>query len=1049
MPSKVRSYLSTFLILLVLMVGLILLPTLVLAQQAEAEQVQVAEPATAVATLLRSDAQGVLFELHTPSLDLDDTGVVSIPGLKPAASAPGTPALPYYSTYIAVPPGADVDIHVTARNVTNHSAASVRPMPLIQLQGAEPYEDSFFAVAPETLHETQPLYHEDTAVYAQDSFYPAQVYNLSEPMVTHDLRLVQLDVYPVRYNPADQILSQARSIQVELTFSGAQLNEQPSSDDFALIQDNLRGQILNTAPQSWRLAPQTSVNPDGVDAPVPLPIGVETYKIEVDQDGIYEISGSELATAGMNLGAVNVNTLQLVYRGQNVAFQFINDGGGNAFEPADKIRFYGWAFDGSRYEDMYVSGNTYWLWAGGTSTAIQSVNNGSGSGFQPVTDFPESITKWPHQSFFSGWGVNWATSPNEATPWYWQWIRANQQPKEFKIGTIDLPDPVGGLNEDVTMTTELTSRLSTLGGEPTHTYEVSAKLNEQLTQGSRTWTDQANVNLTSKLSGSQLLQPAAAGYPANAIKLIAGGNIAGDTQKQGILTMHLARVTIDYMRHLKVVNDELQFGRPTAAKIEYLVSGFSTGNLADTLVWDISNRLAPRRIALTAQDIVNDGNEYMIKVRSNQPANGRYITTTTANMRSVKSLTQYTPIDLTPPGNGADWLAISHNSLMPAAQQLAAYRAGQSAGLSTWVIDVEAIINQVGYGYGTPQAIREYLQGALATWQDKPQYVVLFGDATVNPRGLPCLIEFDKSCSPTWDTEKPTLVPTDLQFIDRYNGLIPVDYTMSLLSGQDDLPDLAIGRIPAETLDEADRTVARIIRYEQNLDEPSTARDHFLFVADNADGGGNFCFENASIAADIPASISKTQLCLENREDGTPPTEEDTQKLRAEMFKQINTVGASIMNYRGHGSVTAWGKPYILDVTMTDFWQNSDRPVVLLSADCLDGYFAASYKEGLGETFIGLSGTRGTAAHWSSTGLGFTFEHTPLARGFYEAIFNEHILPIGDAINYSKIAYLGAGYDVSEAHAFTLLGDPAMKTYPWIGPNYTSFANIPAIFTPK
>jgi hypothetical protein len=286
-------------------------------------------------------------------------------------------------------------------------------------------------------------------------------------------------------------------------------------------------------------------------------------------------------------------------------------------------------------------------------------------------------------------------------------------------------------------------------------------------------------------------------------------------------------------------------------------------------------------------------------------------------------------------------------------------------------------------------------------------------------------------------------------FVDRYNGLIPVDYTMSLLAGEDDLPDLAIGRVPAETLAEANRTVARIIKYEQNLEESSEARDHFLFVADNADGGGNFCSENEGIVKDIPASITKTQLCLENREDGLPPTEQDTQKLRAAMFEQITNPGVSIMNYRGHGSITAWANPYILDTTMIDFWQNSEQPVVLISADCLDGYFATAYTEALGETFIGLNGTRGTAAHWSSTGLGYTFEHTPLARGFYKAIFSEHILPIGDAVNYSKIAYLGAGYDVSEAYAFTLLGDPAMETYPWAGANYTSFANIPAIFTPK
>ena len=151
---------------------------------------------------------------------------------------------------------------------------------------------------------------------------------------------------------------------------------------------------------------------------VSLPQGQPVYKIEVLEDGIYEISGADLVVAGMDLSTVTANTLQMMHRGQPVAFQFINAGGGAAFEPQDKIRFYGWAFDGSRYEDMFIDRNYYWLWSGGTQQLITSVANEAAAGHQTATSFPQSVTYWPHQSFYTGSSIDWNASPNDPTPWH-------------------------------------------------------------------------------------------------------------------------------------------------------------------------------------------------------------------------------------------------------------------------------------------------------------------------------------------------------------------------------------------------------------------------------------------------------------------------------------------------------------------------------------------------------------------------------------------------------------------------------------------------------
>jgi hypothetical protein len=276
--------------------------------------------------------------------------------------------------------------------------------------------------------------------------------------------------------------------------------------------------------------------------------------------------------------------------------------------------------------------------------------------------------------------------------------------------------------------------------------------------------------------------------------------------------------------------------------------------------------------------------------------------------------------------------------------------------------------------------------------------------------------------------------------------LIPVDYTFSLLSGDDLLPDLAVGRIAAQTLAEATAVVDKIELYEQSFETSQPWQEHVVFVADDTDGGGNFCAQSEATATRLPDSLDKTFLCLPAPAASGVPIEQSTAELRQELFEQINDVGMAILNYRGHGGVTGWANPSIMHIDDAALWQNAGHPPVVLSADCLDGHFAKTDKEGLGETILEQAGTRGSVAHWSSTGLGFTFEHSVLHRAFYDAIFRMRLTAIGDVANYAKNVYLAGGYDRSEVYAFTLLGDPAMAVFPW-RPTHVRLARFEAMAT--
>ena len=68
--------------------------------------------------------------------------------------------------------------------------------------------------------------------------------------------------------------------------------------------------------------PSTGLADPDFNPAVTLPIGQQSFKIEVGDDGIYEVTYGELVAAGMPPAGINPATFQLMNRGEAVAYQF-------------------------------------------------------------------------------------------------------------------------------------------------------------------------------------------------------------------------------------------------------------------------------------------------------------------------------------------------------------------------------------------------------------------------------------------------------------------------------------------------------------------------------------------------------------------------------------------------------------------------------------------------------------------------------------------------------------------------------------------------------
>ena len=975
---------------------------------------------TTAVEITTSDVTGISFELNTAAFRQDATGTVTVDGLAEVLPVEGAPALPYFVTTLILPPEALAVVSVAESAVSTQQVAPVPPVPQPTFAGMDTVDDGFspYALVDDTgevIGYASPglATVEDTAVYNHNALYPQAIYDLSQPAYLRDFRLVELRLYPLQYNPVTGELRQAQTMEVQVEFVGARWEDlRPSASYQNTFQHNLSDQALNYEQgQQWRSLPNTLQNV----MPTQLPIGNDVYKIEINQDGIYELTGADFAAAGMDISNTDPNTLQMLYRGQPMAYQLINSNGDNDFDPDEKIRFYGWAFEGARTEKQFVNNNVLWLWAGGTPTYMVDRLNKTNMGYPVDTNFWAEITREPENSFFSSW-TRWETLPNEPDSWYWDYIN-----KPFDTitrtytTTLFHPETAG---PDAIYLLEYIVRKSLT----TQPHLIHTQINNNPAPATFTWLDpsgyvQTNINLTDSVPISDI------NHGQNTIT----ATYATTTKDQ----LYLNRITVEYMRQLLAVNDQLLFQDEQGSAREFHVSSFTEGSASNVLVWDVSVPTGTVEIEMNGNDIVPDGGTFVYKIGSDQPAGSRFLVTTAANILTAahlaNNISQYMPPSLDPPGGVADWLAISHSDFMTQAVQLGNHRAsGDYGGLITHTVDIADVIEQYGYGLPLPAAVQSYLRHALANWTVAPSYATLVGDATHNPRNLDCTI----GCS-VWDADAVNYVLTDLPFVDRFQGMIPSDLRFSLLSGDDLLADLAVGRIPVKTPTEATNVVAKIIEFEANQYDPahSSWQNDTLFVADNYDPqAGNFCSANMSTAAILPSSFDQTHLCLPGVDGVNPPTPEEVAVVRQAMSETVNITGTTLLNYRGHGAINRWTGNGLLTTQMSDIWQNNGRPFMILSADCLDGYFASTSSSGLGETFLKLD-DRGTAAHWASSGLGFTFEHSILHQNFYNGVFVEGLTAVGDAANHAKFVYLGNGGHESEAYSFNLQGDPAMQLY--------------------
>ncbi len=349
--------------------------------------------------------------------------------------------------------------------------------------------------------------------------------------------------------------------------------------------------------------------------------------------------------------------------------------------------------------------------------------------------------------------------------------------------------------------------------------------------------------------------------------------------------------------------------------------------------------------------------------------------------------------------NRIDYLVVASRALAAAAQELADYRASQ--GLRVGVATFEDVCDWMAAGLYTPEAIPALLSYAAGTWAEAPWMVVLAGNGHYDYLGA-------------LSNEVNHVPPMMLQTLD---GLFASDGLLADLDG-DELPDVAIGRLPALTAADLAAMIAKIKASELGFGE--TWQNQIVLSADKADPeAGDFRASNQQLALQADATHPVAQQI-----------DLDSMAIAAARSAVSNWFrnGAGFIHYTGHGNATAIGSLSTKLLAAADVGRmaNATRPPAFVALSCLVGRFEAPGVQSLSELLLRRAGG-GAVAVWSASGMSRNAPATEMAEAFYRAVVQDGAGTWGLAILRARRSLASTWATKDTFAVYNLFGDPALR----------------------
>jgi len=961
--------------------------------------------------LLQSSGSGVTLRVEPQGWQFDE---LSIRGVKYARvtfsgatveGSPGAPMIPVIVAVIGIPPDAEAIPQVVQSEFMDLEEVRLAPHPYLKKTDGLPTE----------------VYEPDPTAYSVPGFIPESVVEVGAPERLRGLQIVRVKVRPVQFAPQRHLLRQYRSITITLTFGGGRGEAAPVTVTPA-EREIYEGAVLN-GQQALRWIQGGSL-PSLQKGESPFAQG-EWYKISVRQEGIYKLEASFLSAKGIDISTIDPRTIRIYNNGGRTlprqlsvsrpdslienAILVVGEEDGR-LDRSDYILFYargveGWEYNPgtgtySHYINPYTFDNIYWLTWGDSRRGKRMTDapSQSGAGLEPVTKFQERLFIEEELANPLASGIDWYGRQFQATP------DASEKSYSF-----DLP---GAVPTDTARV-----RIRFVGVSYTdHRFEVSLN-GEPL--GARSWQGSTDLGDYLRLTPAEF-SAAKAGVVRdgpNSLRLK-----YAPSASTGLA--HVDWIEITYNRRFEAQRGSLIFTGPlTPGHIKYSISNLSGSGAA---VFDITDFANVQRI--TGAEV--EGDKVIFTNSSDGTLPRRYLALVPSAYKSVLSLERDTPSDLRNPAHRADFIVITHPDFYDEVLPLKSLRENGmplEERLETEVVLINDIYDEFSWGLVDPVAIRDFLRYAYTRWAKRPTHVLLFGDGDYDYRNI--LYKTDKNWIPPFETTDQSMPgePATLGALDSRT----MDEWFTRVSGSDNVPDLAIGRIPVRSPDEARKVVEKIIAYETS---PVTGewRNVVTLVGDD-EITDRTNWETMHIeqtewvnSTSIPASFERRKIYLteypsvQSASTGLPRKPE----AQRDILEQVNR-GTLIVNYIGHGNPQVWAHERVL-VQSEDVQriQSGMRLPFWVAATCDWALWDDPGRQSMPEDLMVLK-KNGAIGVMSAARLVFSGENARLNQIFYTKLFAKpgQTRRLGEALWFTK---LQSGSTIND-EKFHILGDPTLR----------------------
>ena len=385
---------------------------------------------------------------------------------------------------------------------------------------------------------------------------------------------------------------------------------------------------------------------------------------------------------------------------------------------------------------------------------------------------------------------------------------------------------------------------------------------------------------------------------------------------------------------------------------------------------------------------------------------------------------------------GPEYIIITSRSLAAPLEELADYKT--SVGIPAEVAFIEDILSRQS-GRDDAERLREYLKIFHA---DGGRYVLLAGDETVIP------VRYAHHNSS--ETQPPLAAQ---QICDLYFADLTGDWDTDgdnvwgevAIDGADLQPELLVGRLPFNRLEEAANYVTKLIEYETN---PGRGESNYLNRAmffssdemrDYTDGGQHY-----RIAQAYPTSFDIDTVSGVEASAGDDPSPHN---LSASDVMPVLSDGYGIVNIIAHGRTDGfgvrtsgynnWPKSYFLSQTgetehgSCDSLLSNQKTSFYYSLACDNGAFDMDQppfnqnNPNLVQKLMGLDGA-GAVAFVAYSRWGWISTSHFLQKTFFDSLFAHPDRPAIEAMNASKAVYY---YYRDLNYGQNFFGDPSLKIY--------------------